>query len=152
VRQPIQVLIYPIRRISSKWEYLLVRRIASRGGFWQGVTGGVWQGEELIEAARRELIEETNLVPSALERINYSYFFPVEDEWRHLYADGVEDIIEHVFVAHVESQQEPMIDPNEHDQYRWCSFAEASNLLSWPENMEALKRCHNFVTKGECFK
>lgn len=145
MRQPIQVLIYPVRPTGSEWEYLLLRRVARLGGFWQGVTGGVEEGEDLAEAARRELIEETGFVPSGVERVEYSYSFPVEERWRHLYADGVEKIIEYVFVAYVKGQQEPTIDPREHDEWKWCRCNEALKLLSWPENVEALKRCDGVV-------
>jgi len=145
MRQPIQVLIYPVKFAGSDWEYLLLRRVLSRGGFWQGVTGGVEEGEDLAEAARREFIEETRLVPSTLDRIDYSYSFPVEDKWRHLYAVGVERIIEHVFVAYVDGQQEPIIDPDEHDEWKWCPFHEALELLTWPGNIEALKQCDSLI-------
>ena len=140
MRQPIQVLIYPIKTAGSRWEVLLLRRTASRGGFWQGVTGGVEKGESLVEAARRELDEETGLVPFALEQIGYSYSFPVEEEWRDLYAAGVEEIVEYVFIALVDGQQEPTITL-EHDQWQWCSYHQALGLLTWPGNIEALKRC-----------
>jgi dATP pyrophosphohydrolase len=96
---------------------LLLRRVASRGGFWQGVTGSVEGGEDLAEAARRELMEETRLVPSLVERIDCSYSYPVEERWRHLYAAHVEKIIEYVFVAYVEGQQKPIIDLGEHDKW-----------------------------------
>lgn len=145
MRQPTQVLIYPVRCAGSDLEYLLLRRVASRGGFWQGVTGSVKEGEDLAEAARRELIEETGLVPSRLEKIDYSYSFPLEDQWRHLYAADVERITEYVFVAYAGVQQEPVIDPAEHDEWRWCRFNEALGLLTWPENVEAMKRCDSFV-------
>nr|BAL58927.1 nucleotide phosphate derivative pyrophosphohydrolases, MutT/NUDIX family protein [Candidatus Acetothermum autotrophicum] len=146
MRQPIQVLVYAVRRVGDHWEYLLLRRILSRGGFWQGVTGGVRQNEGLVEAARRELLEETGLVPALLERVDYSYSFPLDDEWRHLYSPDVKEIMEYIFVAHVGAQQEPRIDPREHDAWRWCCFKEALELLHWPENKEALKRCHEILT------
>lgn len=151
MRQPIQVSIYPVRHVSGHWEYLLLRRVPSRGGFWQGVTGGVEEDEDFVEAARRELIEETGFVPIALERIDYSYSFPIENKWSHMYA-GVKKIIEYVFVVYVDSQQEPIIDSNEHDQYRWCHFNEALGLLTWPENKDALKRCNSVImAKGKMY-
>ncbi len=67
MRQPIQVLVYPVKAVDNGWEYLLLHRLASRGDFWQGVTGGVEQGEEFADAARREMIEETGLVPSTIQ-------------------------------------------------------------------------------------
>ena len=35
------VLVYLAKRTDGGWEYLLLRRVARLGGFWQGVTGGV---------------------------------------------------------------------------------------------------------------
>ena len=66
MRQPIQVLIYPVKTVGSKWEYLLLRRTASRGGFWQGVTGGVEEDEGVVEAATRELFEETGCAKTGM--------------------------------------------------------------------------------------
>jgi dATP pyrophosphohydrolase len=120
---------------------LLLHRIPSREGFWQGVSGGVEQGEALAEAAHRELLEETGFVPCQLQQIDCSYSFSMQDEWRALYAPGVEEIKEYVFLACVNAQ-EPRLDPAEHDQWRWCRFDEALKLLTWPENKEALRRCH----------
>ncbi len=145
MRQPVQVLIYPAKRAGSDWEYLLLRRIPSRGGFWQGVTGGVEEGEDLLKAAKRELSEETGLVPSALEKIDYSYSYPVGKEWSPHYVADVKRITEHVFVTLVEGQQRPIIDAEEHDEWRWCHLHRALELLKWPENVEALKRCARVV-------
>ena len=144
MRQPFQVLVYPTKTAGSGWEYLLLRRIASRGGFWQGVTGGVEKDEGLAEAAMRELVEETGFVPSVLEQIDFSYSFPMQDEWQDMYAAGVEEIVEYVFVAFVDGQQEPTVS-SEHDKWQWCSFNRALELLTWPGNVEALKRCDCFV-------
>jgi dATP pyrophosphohydrolase len=145
MRQPIQVLVYPVKATKDNLEYLLLHRIASRGDFWQGVTGGVEEDEEILEAARRELIEETGLVPSAMARVDYAYTFPVTDRWRHLYAEGVTEITEYVFIARVDDLQEPVIDTHEHDRWEWFAFNLALDLLKWPGNIEALKRCDNFL-------
>ena len=135
MRQPTKVLVHPVRSATSgDWEYLLLQRVPSEGGFWQVVAGGVEDGEEIAEAARRELIEETGLIPLALERIDYSYSFLIDDD----------KITVYVFVAHVAARQEPEIS-DEHDKYRWCRFDEALGLLYWPEDVEALKRCHQVV-------
>lgn len=145
MRQPFQVLVYPARVAGDDWEYLLLRRVPSRGGFWQGITGGVEEGEDLAETAMRELAEEAGLVPSALEQMDCSYTLSMQDEWRELYAAGVEEIVEYVFVALVDRQQEPTLSW-EHDAWQWCSLDEALGLLTYPENIEALKSCDRFVT------
>jgi dATP pyrophosphohydrolase len=58
--------------------------------FWQGVTGGLEEGENIKQAALREFGEERGFIPSVLEAIDYSYSFPVRDEWRKMYAPGTE--------------------------------------------------------------
>lgn len=144
MRIPIQVLVYPVRQTGDTWEYLLLRRIPGRDGFWQGVTGGLEEGETLLEAAERELYEETGLGSLTLVKVDLSYSFPVKDEWKHLYVPDVKEITEYVFVAYV-GNEKPVIDPEEHDQYKWCDIQEALALLHYPENKKALKRCHEIV-------
>ena len=145
MRQPIQVLVYVVRRhAEGGWEYLLLRRVPGRGGFWQGVTGGVEGGEDLVDAARRELAEETGLTPLTMAMAGFRYSFPMEDRWRPLYEPGIEAITEHVLIATVDSRDEPVLSP-EHDNYEWCEFNEALRKLSWPNNIRALRQCHKIV-------
>ena len=125
-----------------------MRRVPSGRGFWQGVTGGLEEGEDLEEAAMRELTEETGFVPSMLKRIDYSYSLPIRDDewpdadrWREL---GFQEIVEYVFVAVIEEQLEPTISC-EHDRWQWCSLDQALELLTWPGDIEALKRCDHFL-------
>lgn len=143
MRLPIQVLVYPIRQTGDDWEYLLLHRVGGRGAFWQGVTGAPFEGETLEQAARRELLEETQITPVWLEPINYEYSLLVSPEWAHLYALDVDTIREYVFAAQV-SSAEPVLS-HEHDAHRWCSFEQALSLLHWPNNKDALEYCREFL-------
>jgi 8-oxo-dGTP pyrophosphatase MutT (NUDIX family) len=148
-RRPTQVLVYPVRWAGDDWEFLLLRRIPSRGGFWQGVTGGAEWGEPLREAARRELLEETGLSPFKLVQIDFAYAIPLDEEDRRLYGPGVKEVEEFIFLAFVEAR-EPRLDPKEHDRFRWCRFEEALELPKWPENKEALRCCREaLLARGE---
>jgi lipoyl(octanoyl) transferase len=138
MREPFQVLVYPAKTAGGGFQYLLLHRTPLRGGFWQGVTGGVEKGETI-------LAEETGFSPLIIEEAGYSYSLPMQDRWRALYAGGVQEISEHVFAALVADQQEPIIDPGEHDLWRWCGLSQALELLIWPENIEALKRCDELL-------
>ena len=148
MRQPIQVVIYPVRYNSGGyWEYLLLLRPPELGRFWQGASGGVEEGERILEAARRELREETGLIPIRLEKTDFTYSFPVKNKWRHLFAPDVETITAYYFVAYVEDLVEPKLS-REHEEYKWCQFNEALALLQWPERpeyKEALKECHRVL-------
>ena len=143
MRRPVQVLVYPLRKRAGRWEFLLLRRIEQRGGFWQGITGGVEDDEELQETARRELREETGLEAQELGAVAYTYTVPVEDAWLAMYPESHPvELTEHVFWARVDSEAVHRIDPSEHDASRWCGFEAALGMLKWPENIEALRRCH----------
>jgi 8-oxo-dGTP pyrophosphatase MutT (NUDIX family) len=143
-RLPYQVLVYIRRRPTpTTMEYLLLRRIEARGGFWQGVTGGLEAGESREDAARREVLEETGYQRFArFMPLDYRYSFQLDvPQWGALYAPDVTMIQEECFGAEVALDQgEPVLDPGEHDQYRWLSAAQALALLVWPDNQEALRR------------
>lgn len=144
-RQPVQVAVYCARSRGSDWEFLLLHRILDRMSFWQAVTGGVEDDEEYYTAAMRELKEETGFEPISLEMIDYSYVFPVGDEMRKIYDKPVDYITEIVFLARVGNDENPVIDPVEHDKWKWCDYDSAMGLLYWPGNKESLKRIRAFL-------
>ncbi|UCF61769.1 MAG: NUDIX pyrophosphatase [Anaerolineaceae bacterium] len=137
------VLVYPARKVGDQLEYLMLRRIKARGGIWQGVTGRVEEDEGVSEAARRELVEETSFDPLIVIDLNYSYSFLIKDEWRSRYPYDVDKITVFAFAALVEADQDPLLDPHEHDQWLWCNFEGAMQLVTWPDNQTALKLCDN---------
>jgi dATP pyrophosphohydrolase len=143
------VLVYPARRLGDDLEYLLLRRLRSRGGVWQGVTGRVEKDEELSETARRELVEETGLDSLVLKDLRYSFSYLLEDEWRHLYSDDVEKITVFAFAALVRADQDPILDPHEHDRWIWCNIEKAFELVDWPDNREALRICDRVLRSIE---
>lgn len=143
------VLVYPARRKGEDLEYLLLRRLRSRGGVWQGVTGRIEKGEEAPDTARRELAEETGLHPLVLKDLRFSFSYRVEEAWRHLYLDEVEKITVFAFAALVRTGQDPILDPHEHDRWTWCDIEKALGLIDWPDNREALRKCDRMLRSIE---
>ena len=99
---------------------LLRRASAYLRGVWSYVAGHVEANETGWQAARRELGEETGLVPTALYATSFCEQF---------YAAG-EDCIMLVpaFVARVQSDCEVRLNV-EHDAFRWLSFEVAMQEL-----------------------
>lgn len=149
MRLPIQVVIYVVRKNGDSFDYLILHRLPERHEFWQGVSGGVEQGETIEEAARRELQEEIGL-SSTLFDIDYSYSFPVANMWSSLYewfTAHPEDltIVVHNFVTIIDREFAPKLDGQEHDQFRWCSYDEAMELLYWEGDKKALVRVKEYL-------
>ena len=57
-----------------------------------------------------------------------------------MYPSGVNEIVEHVFIAYIDSQAEPTLS-NEHDSWEWCSVDKTLGKMKYPGNIEALKQC-----------
>ena len=146
-RVPIQVLVYPVRHTGDDWEYLMLRRVKNRGGFWQGVTGAPEKNENTTEGAERELFEETGYTKFSLIKTDISYIIPMEDRWKDIYPKGTLEIPEYVFIAKIFQPNPPNIDPIEHDEWKWCSFDEAIGLLKFEDNKSALKYVNKLLNK-----
>ena len=149
MRIPIQVLVYPVRKTNGEWEYLMLKRVDNRGGFWQGVTGAPENEEILSEGAKRELYEETGYCLSNLIKTDISYIIPMEDRWIDIYPEGTKEIPEYLFIAKIDVSGPPKIDPIEHNDWKWCSYEEAMELLSLEDNKRALDFVHMFLGEEE---
>ena len=148
MREPVQVLVYPYKIINKQPQYLLLKRIKSRGEFWQGVTGAINKEETLQAAALRELFEETGLNCASLIDIDAKYFIQVDEKWKYLYADDVNNIEENVFAAYLDGEKDPVLDPREHTDWIWCNFDEAIGLLKYKENIEALTQVKSYLSSN----
>lgn len=156
LRVPRQVLVYVFRRSQDgNVTFLLLKRTEQWGGFWQGVSGAPEWGESDEEGAVREVSEETGFsVASTLQPIDFRYELrrdedPDKERWEHIYGPEVRAIPEEVYVAEVPNDADPRLSPYEHDIFKWCSFEEASGLLTWENNRRALTAAREFVATSE---
>ena len=114
-------------------EFLVAHRSPESGAFWHPIAGGVEEGEDWDEAARRELREETGFDAESLEGLGEFTYTP--EPWE----DGDGTPVEvHAFLVDVEQGWEPELN-EEHDDYRWLGREEAAELLYWPEPGDLLR-------------
>lgn len=146
-RLPIQVLIFPYYIQNKQIHYLLLRRTQKRGDFWQGVTGGVIQNERIEAAAKRELDEETGF-KGTLIQMDFSYKYPMNDEWKIFYSADAKSITEYVFICNLGKRLEPTIDSNEHYQWEYKLYQEAFDILKWDENRKALEFVNAYLLQS----
>lgn len=122
-------------------DYLLIRRCFGSylDGTWQMVTGKANENETAIQAALREIKEETGLTPLKFYNADTVESF-------HLHHSN-RIILVPVFVAFVE-KKEVSLCPEEHDAFEWLSYEQAREKLVWSEQKRVLAHVHeNFVLK-----
>jgi dihydroneopterin triphosphate diphosphatase len=150
MRLPVSAFVFPVSGYRGAWQFLLLKRkpvpTYQLDAFWQGVTGGVEEGESVAQTAYRELLEETSLIPKSIEAIDLVYSYALLPAWRHRYKPEITTITEHVFVALVDSAQEPILS-EEHTEFCWCDFDQAYELLEFRENKQALLQCRDYLNR-----
>ena len=120
----------------------LIMERADKAGFWQSVTGSVEGDETPLQAAIREVQEETGLDALAynLQDWQASNVYEIYPHWRHRYAPGVVENTEHLYGLELPSALPIKLAPDEHVRYEWVDWREAATrVFSWT-NVDALKR------------
>ncbi len=135
---------------------LLLRR-ADDPCFWQSITGSMrWDESTALQAARRELHEDTGLVPlRPLRDLGVTFHYPILPLWRHRYAPGTVENVEHVFgrsrrpasrgtrtslyiALELPVESDITVNAAEHAEYVWIPFSEAATRVASWTNREAI--------------
>jgi dATP pyrophosphohydrolase len=126
-----------VRDGATGLEVLMLHRSPGRAilpGLWQGVSGSIEPGEGIVDAALREVREETGIDAARIDRL-YSLDFVASFLWEPL-----DTVLSSVYFAlRVPSEVEPSLS-DEHDTFEWLSIDEAISRSAWPAYREALAR------------
>lgn len=137
ISRSISALTY--RKGEKGLEILMMLRQPDQGLWWSSVTGMIEAGESPLEAAKRELKEETGL-EGRFGDFNFEHSFWLDPEIIELSKGEPHFNREHCFYVEVDAHSEVQLNREEHSDYRWCGFDEAMDLMGWDGGKVMLKR------------
>lgn len=127
-----------LREGAQGLEALVLERIPEKGDFSSLVTGRIEAGERPIEAARRELWEETGLGQDVTP-LDYVHAFGM--------GDGPQFVREHAFTTRAPADAAIRIDPTEHRAHRWLPIERAIEEVPFRGLKRALELARGFDTR-----
>lgn len=116
-------------------EFLLLQYAAGHWGFAKGEPGA---GEEFLDAARREVKEETGLEGVYVAKdfmVREQYFFKREGK----------TVFKEVVYFLGEAPKKDVVLSKEHKGFVWLQFEEAMTRINYPETRNVLKEARDYL-------
>ena len=141
----ILVIIY-----TKDMEILLLHR-KDKKNFWQSVTGSIEEGESPVNAAKRELLEETGIDHQEFLLLDWKFSqqYEIFPHWRYRYEPNVTHNIEHVFSVELPEKIIVNLEPSEHIEYKWVHLHNAIKEVFSGTNADALKKLYEIKQIGD---
>ena len=136
---PIKVQGVMYSKESDKIEYLIIKRCEDDGGFWQGVTGTLEEGETLKDCLVREIREELGITEiKNISELKQTIQWAKKSGFM---------ITEYVFIVELDRNSKVTLS-SEHDDYKWCSFEKTYDMLGKDNNKNTLKIMNEELENG----
>lgn len=126
-------------KIEKEPLFLLLKRNAKKGGFWQGITGGVKINQTLQEALFAETQEELGL------KLRFRDILETGHSFSFTGSEGYE-LNEYVFGYRLR-EGDKFVLSDEHSEYKFVALKEAGNLLKYETNKVAIKKIAKMIKK-----
>ena len=140
-RNGIFIVVY--RKDKRNIKYLLLKRKLHWKG-WEFPKGGIKKSERLIQAVKRELLEETGQKAVKIKKFNVGGKYKYDKEYPGRL--GFIGQSWNLFSAEVKSGR-VKLDKKEHSSYKWLDFNQSIKLLKWKNQKECLKLVNSYLNR-----
>lgn len=125
-------------RKGKDWAVLLTKN--KRGGHWSFPKGHVEKGENFLQTAKREVLEETGLSVTPLDGFCDSIEYCCD-------RDTVKTVWYYVSVVPADAPLVPQ--PEEVSAIRWVAYDNAFSHITYAADGELLRAAYTFLTEHE---
>ena len=138
-RQAKQIHVYLYRKKEGDiYEFAIFQR-SDNQLWWQGISGGVEEGETIEQAARREIFEEAGISSHQplylLESISYLPTYIFDDEIQEKWGEDIVVIPMYFFAMPFDGKIKLSY---EHSDFQWLRYKEAKELVYFDDQKTAL--------------
>ncbi len=123
------------RKIHGNLEFLIISH--RNDGHWGFPKGHIEKNESEEQAAKREVSEETGITATLMPTFKASVEYLIKQ-------NTVKEVV--YFLAQVQDQT-VYIDVEEIMDYRWSSFKQAKQLLSYKSSKEVLEQAYEYIVE-----
>ena len=150
-RKPEIIHVYLFRKnTDNQYEYAIFQR-ADNPEWWQGVSGGVEEGETVEQAALRESFEEAGTPLNApIYRLDTISYLPSD-----IFSDHVlwgKDIVVCPMYFYVIPFSGDIILSDEHIEVRWLKYKEADESVYFHDQKTALWELNQRLLRGNLIR
>ena len=162
VVQKAMVNVYPIRYKKNAIEYLIIKR-ATLSYNWQCVSGSVGdtmgaldhpKGETPLQCGKRELFEETGYIPAQIisVKVPKELYIETKSDDGKISPSHLQELLKEIklynFIARIDQTKDPILNPAEHTDWKWCDYETAYELIMWAVEKKLLRFMNDFLSKS----
>jgi len=151
MRQPVNIHVWLYRKNrDGAYEYAVFQR-ADDPKCWQGISGGVEEGETAEWAAIREAFEEAGIAAGApLYRLDSVSFLPADIFAAH--REWGKNVVVCPMVFYAMPYQGEIVLSAEHTDVKWLAFPAAYELVYWHDQKTALWELDQRLHRGNLIR
>jgi len=129
--------IIPFTKEGGEYRFLLIHQ---NSGHWSFPKGHPEDGETETETAKREFTEETGLNNVELiEDMQFKMRYFNKKKGKYVFKTVK------LFPGFLKHLEEPKVQDDEVQDYRWVDFREAIELLTYPNSKKILKKTQRYL-------
>ena len=136
MKAPFQILAIPYKRINETPHYCVFHRADFEQ--WQFIAGGGEDDETPVEAAVREIFEESGVTVETVTELKSTSYIPTDIfPERHLYKWEPDTYVIPEYAFGFDGKEDMQLS-HEHTECVWLTYEEARSKLKWDSNRTAL--------------